>query len=66
MKLTPVRCDICGDLCYLEEESIYLLKITGQSSWLKEELEFDICFSCKEKLLKTIQKKQEESEKAND
>jgi len=64
MKLTPIRCDICGDLCYLEEESIYLLSIKGQSEWIedREDIEMDICFTCKEKLLKIIQKWQEENQ----
>jgi len=64
MRLTPIRCDICGDLHYLEEESIYLLSIKGQSEWIKdrEDIEMDICFACREKLLKFINKMQEGKE----
>lgn len=60
MRLTPIRCDMCGKLGYIEEASFYLMKIKGLSSWIKnEELELDICASCREKLLSFINKEQE-------
>jgi len=55
MILTPIRCDICGELYYLEEETMFTLQIKGLSEWVKdEEITLDICFMCKEKILGSI------------
>jgi len=61
-RLTPVRCDICGEICYLEEESLYLITIKGQNEWTRnEELTFDACSTCKDKVVNFISKLIEKS-----
>jgi len=63
MRLTPIRCDICGELLYLEESTVYKLKLEGLSNWVKDDkFEFDLCFKCKEELLRWINEMQEKAE----
>ena len=60
MRLTPIRCDVCGKLCYLEEETMFRLVIEGQSEWVKnEETILDVCSKCKDEILGFISELQE-------
>jgi len=64
MRLTPVRCDLCGKLVYLEESTVYRLELKGASDWVKaDKYEYDLCIDCKEALLDWIDKKLMEARK---
>ena len=61
-KLTPIKCDVCEKIGYLEEESFYTVIIQGQSEWLVDRKEqFDVCSECKDKILIYINKLTQES-----
>lgn len=56
-------CDVCGEKYYVPEDELRTLKLTEAN---EETFDYDLCFSCKESLMKWIlkirEKKIEEAE----
>jgi hypothetical protein len=44
-------CDICGEKFYVPEEELRTLKLTEAN---EETFDYDLCYSCKESLMKWI------------
>lgn len=60
-KLTPHRCDLCHELLYEEEQTIYKLQIDfidsiAEARAQNAELEWELCQQCYDKFLDWIQK----------
>lgn len=47
----PHTCDVCGDLFYVPQETLRTLDINRNQD---DEISYDLCFNCHEKLLKWI------------
>jgi len=45
------KCDICGKTFYVPEEPLRKLKLVEED---KDILDYDLCFNCKESLMKWI------------
>jgi hypothetical protein len=51
MLLEVHRCDICGELVYIPEESLAELRLIEKSEYT---IDYDVCILCKEALFKWI------------
>ena len=62
MRLTPIRCDVCGRLVYLEEDSVFLLVVQGMSEWCEDErIELELCRTCYDKIMDSIDRIEDEA-----
>ncbi len=53
VKLEPHRCDLCGELLYIPENSIHQLELDRK---IDDVLQWELCYKCYDKFLDWILK----------
>jgi hypothetical protein len=51
--LEPHKCDICGEIFYVPEDPLRTLVIIDNGQTI---IDYELCYDCKEAILKHIQK----------